>query len=72
MRSYDAGQYKKLNIKVDNESGGNRKESPRKTVEEVWVCDEKRGALLMKEGDGNESTRENEDRKTSKRGWLAN
>ena len=30
----------------------------------VWVCDEKRGALCRKEGDGNESTGEKEERKT--------
>ena len=30
----------------------------------IWACDEKRGTLRMKEGDGNESTGEKEDRKT--------
>ena len=35
----------------------------------VWVCDEKRGTLRRKEGDGNESTREKEERK-KKRRWL--
>ena len=29
----------------------------------VWACDEKRGALRRKEGDGNESTREKEEMK---------
>ena len=72
MRSYDAGQDKKLNNKVDNKTGENRKERPGKEVEVVWVCDEKRGALLRKEGDGNVSTGEKEHRKPSKRGWLAN
>ena len=41
-----------------------RKESPGKEVEVVWACDEKRGASRRKEGDGNESTREKEERKT--------
>ena len=27
----------------------------------VWACDEKRGALRRKEGDGNESTGEKEE-----------
>ena len=30
----------------------------------IWACDEKRGALRTKEGYGNGSTREKEDRKT--------
>ena len=42
VRRYEAGQYKKLKNKVNNESGGNRKEWPGKEVEVVWVCDEKR------------------------------
>ena len=29
----------------------------------VWSCDEKRGALRRREGDGNESTGEKEERK---------
>ena len=29
----------------------------------VWACDEKRGALRRKDGNGNESTREEEERK---------
>ena len=33
----------------------------------VWACDEKRGALRRKEGDGNESTREKEEMKAY---WL--
>ena len=44
------------------DSGGNHKESPIKEV--VWACGEKRGALRRKEGDGNESTGEKEERKT--------
>ena len=32
-------------------------------IEVVWACDEKRGTLRMKEGDGNESTLEKEERK---------
>ena len=44
--------------------GGNRKESLEKEVEVVSACDEKRGTLRRKEGDGNESTRGKEDRKT--------
>ena len=39
-------------------------ESPGKEVEVVWACDEKRGALRRKEGDGNESAGEKEERKT--------
>ena len=57
--------------KIRNESirratklGRNHKESPRKEVEVVWACDEKRGAIRRKEDDGNESTGEKEDRKT--------
>ena len=30
----------------------------------VWACDENSGALRRKEGDGNESTGEKEERKT--------
>ena len=30
----------------------------------LWACDEKRGALRRKKGDGNESTWEKEERKT--------
>ena len=47
-----------------NESWGNRKESPGKRFEVVWVCDEKRLALRSKESDGNESAGEKEERKT--------
>ena len=36
---------------------------PRKEIEVVCVCDEKRGALRRKESDGNESTTEKENRK---------
>ena len=36
----------------------------------VWACVEKREALCRKEGDGNESTGEKEERKTSNRKWL--
>ena len=44
-----------------HKSGVNdRKESPGQEVEVVWACDEKRGTLRRKEGDGNESTREKE------------
>ena len=35
VRSYEAGQDKILKNKSDNESGGNRKESPGKEVEVV-------------------------------------
>ena len=54
----------KIRNKRDNESRGNHKKSTGKKVEVVWVCDEKRGTLYMKEGDGNESTRGKEVRKT--------
>ena len=30
----------------------------------IWACDEKIGALRRKEGNGNEKTREKDDRKT--------
>ena len=40
-----------------------KKVQERKEVEVVWVYDEKRGALRGKEGDGNEITREKEERK---------
>ena len=51
-------------ISGDNDSGGNHKESPGNADEVVWACDEKRGARRRKEGDGNESTGEKEERKT--------
>ena len=34
-----------------------------------WECDEKKGALRRKEGDGNESTSEKEERRPRRR-WL--
>ena len=49
--------------KGDNKSGGNRKETAGNKFEVGWACDEKRGTLRRKEGDGNESTSENEERK---------
>ena len=64
MRSYEAGQVQKSKTKRDNESGGNHKESTGKKVEVVWACDEKRGTLRRREGDGNESTGVKEERKT--------
>ena len=51
----------------DNESGRNHKEIPGKKVEVVWACDEKRGTLRRKEDDGNESTKEKEERKTEEK-----
>ena len=36
----------------------------------VWACDAKRGTIRRKEGDGNESTGEKEERNTFKRRWL--
>ena len=33
----------------------------------VWACDEKRGALRRKEGNGNESAREKEERKANEK-----
>ena len=62
--SYEAGEDQKLKNNRDNESGGNHKESTGNKVEVVWVCDAKRGILRRKEGDGNESTGEKEERKT--------
>ena len=68
--SYEAGRDKKWKNK-DNESGGNRKESPGKEVEVLWACDEERGALRREEGDGSESTREKEERKVGQsEGWY--
>ena len=64
VRSYEAGQDQKWKNKRDNESGGNHKESTGKKVEVVWACDAKRGTLRRKEGNGNESTGEKEERKT--------
>ena len=64
VRSYEAGQDKKRKNKSDNESGGNRKESSGKEVEVVLTYAEKRGAICGKECDGNESTWEEEERKT--------
>ncbi len=58
------GIYKKLKKKRDSESGGNHKESPGKGIDVVWACDEKRGTLRRKEGVGNESAGEREERKT--------
>ena len=52
--SYETEQDKKRKNKRDNQSGGNHKDSPEKKVE--VVCDEKRGTLRRKEGDGNEGT----------------
>ena len=46
---------------------GNHKESTGKKVEVVWACDAKRGTLRSKEGDGNESTGEKEERKTQEK-----
>ena len=40
------------------------KESTGKKVEVVWACDAKRGTLRRKEGNGNESTGDKEERKT--------
>ena len=64
VRSYEAGQDQKWKNKRDNESAGNHKESTGKKVEVVWACDAKRGTLRRKEGDGNESTGQKEERKT--------
>ena len=47
---------------IDTESELQRKY--RKTVEVVQACDAKRGTLRRKEGNGNESTGEKEERKT--------
>ena len=40
------------------------KKVPQYEVKVVWACDEKIGALRRNKGDGNESTREKEERKT--------
>ena len=49
---------------MENESEGNHKENQGKEVEVVWACDEKRGTLHRKKCNVNESTGENEVRKT--------
>ena len=49
---------------MDIESVGSRKASQGKEVEVVWACNDKRGALCRKKGDGNESTGEKEERNT--------
>ena len=46
------------------ENRSSHKESTGKKVEVVRACDAKRGTLCRKEGDGNESTGEKEERKT--------
>ena len=51
-------------IRGTTKVGENHKESTGKEVEVVWACDEKRGTLRRREGDGNESTGEKEERKT--------
>ena len=63
VRSCVAGQDKKLKTTWDNDSGRNRKESPRKEGEVVWACDEKRAALCRKNDDVNESITDKEDSK---------
>ena len=64
VRSYEAGQDQKWKNKRDNESGGNHKESTGKKVEVVWACYSKRGTLRRKDGNGDESTGEKEEKKT--------
>ena len=51
-------------IRGTTKVGVNHKESTGKKVEVVWACDAKRGTLRRKEGDGNLSTGEKEERKT--------
>ena len=51
-------------IRGTTKVGGNHKESTGKKVEVVRACDAKRGTLRRKEGNGNESTGEKEERKT--------
>ena len=43
---------------------GKSQRSTGKKVEVEWACDAKRGTLRRKEGDGNESTGDKEERKT--------
>ena len=64
VRSYEAGQDKKINNKRDNGNGGNRRESPGKEVEVVHVMRREehyvgRRAVEMKVG----PTGEKEERK---------
>ena len=63
VRSRDMGIEEGAGKEIgDNKSGDNHKESTGKEVEVVWACDEKRGTLRRREGDGNESTGEKEER----------
>ncbi len=56
-------KFDRITYERIRENGGHLKESPGKEVEVVWTCDEKRGTLRRKEGDGNESTGEKKERK---------
>ena len=50
---------------------GNHKESPGKKVEVVWACDEKRGTLRRKEGNGNDGRRgERREEDLREDGWT--
>ena len=59
-------------IRGTKKGGGNHKESTGEEAEVAWACDETGGTLRRKEGDGNESTGANEERKTYLRedGWT--
>ena len=57
FQSHRIRKNKKANESYHKESTGTK-------VEVVWACDAKRGTLCRKEGDGNESTGEKEERKT--------
>ena len=59
VRSYVAGRSIRGTTKV-----GKAQRKYRKKVEMVRACDPKRGTLRRKDGDGNESTGEKEERKT--------
>ena len=62
----DVRSYKIRNerIRGTTKEGEITKKRTGKKVEVVWACDAKRGTLRMKEGNGNESTGEKEERKT--------
>ena len=68
VRSYEAGQDRKLKNQRDNESGETTKKVQER-LEMVWACYAKRGTLRRKEGDGNESTGGRK-RGRPKRRWL--
>ena len=64
MRRYEADKIRNERIRRTTKVGGNHKEIIGKEVKVVQARGEKRGTLRRKEGVGNESTGEKEERKT--------